>query len=189
MRFNDIHRDPVKTYLSEQYNSEQTTLLEMPFRLGSRAWFETITEARTQWQNHAISLNEQDIELVQTDIGQWGLYEGEQVPLDLPIQEPEILDEAEYQGKKVTLNKPKRGGSKKFYVFVRNPKSGNIKKVSFGDTTGLSVKIQDPEARKSFVARHQCDKKTDKTKASYWSCRLPRYAKALGLSPSGAKYW
>ena len=79
------------------------------------------------------------------------------------------LEEAEYQGKKVKLNDPIRGGSKKFYVYVKNPK-GNIVKVSFGDTTGLSIKRDDPARRKSFRARHNCDTAKDKTTARYWSC-------------------
>ena len=79
------------------------------------------------------------------------------------------ITEAEYQGKKVKLNDPIRGGSKKFYVYVKNAK-GNIVKVSFGDTTGLSIKRDDPARRKSFRARHNCDTAKDKTTARYWSC-------------------
>jgi len=87
----------------------------------------------------------------------------ESVYKDLPITE------SEYQGKKVKLNDPIRGGSKKFYVYVKNAK-GNIIKVSFGDTTGLSIKRDDPARRKSFRARHNCDTAKDKTTARYWSC-------------------
>jgi len=87
------------------------------------------------------------------------------------------------------LNKPKRGGSKKFYVYVRNPKTKKIKKVSFGDTTGLSAKLNNPKARKAFAARHDCKNKNDKTKASYWSCHLPRYAKLLGIKSNFGGYW
>ena len=79
------------------------------------------------------------------------------------------ITEAEYQGKKVKLNDPIRGGSKKFYVYVKN-KKGNVIKVSFGDTTGLSIKRDDPARRKSFRARHRCDTAKDKTTARYWSC-------------------
>ena len=79
------------------------------------------------------------------------------------------ITEAEYQGKKVKLNDPIRGGSKKFYVYVRNEK-GKVIKVSFGDTTGLSIKRDDPARRKSFRARHNCDNPGPKTKARYWSC-------------------
>lgn len=87
------------------------------------------------------------------------------------------------------LNEPKRGGPKKFYVYVKDPSSGNIKKVTWGDTTGLSVKLNDPEARKSFAARHQCSMQKDRTSAAYWACNTPRYAKQLGLSGGGNFYW
>ena len=102
-----------------------------------------------------------------------------------------IQNEAEYQGKKVELGKPKRGGSKKFYVYVRNPKTKKVKKVAFGAAGGggsLAVKLKDPKARKAFADRHNCDQKNDKTKPGYWSCRLPRYAKSLGLS-GGGTWW
>ncbi|MBR20205.1 MAG: hypothetical protein CMA64_08710 [Euryarchaeota archaeon] len=84
----------------------------------------------------------------------------------------EELQDAEYQGKKVNLGKPIRGGSKKFYVYVKDPKTKNVKKVSFGDTTGLSIKRDDPERRKSFRARHNCSNPGPRTKARYWSCRM-----------------
>ena len=87
------------------------------------------------------------------------------------LEEELEITEAEYQGKKVKLNDPVRGGSKKFYVYVKNEK-GNVVKVSFGDTTGLSIKRDDPARRKSFRARHNCDQKKDKTTAGYWSCRM-----------------
>ena len=87
------------------------------------------------------------------------------------LEEELEITEAEYQGKKVKLNDPVRGGSKKFYVYVKNEK-GNVVKVSFGDTTGLSIKRDDPERRKNFRARHNCDQKKDKTTAGYWSCRM-----------------
>ena len=83
--------------------------------------------------------------------------------------ELEGLQEAEYQGKKVKLNDPVRGGSKKFYVYVKGP-TGKVVKVSFGDTTGLSIKRDDPARRRSFRARHRCDTPGPKWKARYWSC-------------------
>jgi hypothetical protein len=101
---------------------------------------------------------------------------------------PERLNESEDK-KNPPLNKPKRGGSKKFYVYVRDPKTKNIKKVSFGDTTGLSAKINNPKARQAFAKRHDCANKKDKTKASYWSCHLPRYAKLLGIKSNFSGYW
>jgi len=100
----------------------------------------------------------------------------------------DYIPEAEYKGKKVQLNKPKRGGSKKFYVYVKNPKTGNVKKVSFGDT-GLSVKFKQKGARASFAARHKCAAKKDKTKAGYWSCNIGRYWKSLGGSSNFSGYW
>jgi hypothetical protein len=103
--------------------------------------------------------------------------------------EIENLNEAEHRGKNVPLNKPKRGGSKKFVVYVKDPKSKNIKKVSFGGTTGLNVKIDEPGARSSFAARHQCDKKKDKTKPGYWACNIGRYWKSLGGSRNFSGYW
>ena len=80
------------------------------------------------------------------------------------------LEEAEYQGRKVTLNKPMRGDVKKFKVFVKDPKTGNVKKVNFGDPN-MRIKKSNPKRRKSFRARHNCDNPGPKTKARYWSCR------------------
>ena len=101
----------------------------------------------------------------------------------------DVLEEAEYRGRKVKLNKPTRGDVKKFKVYVKDPKTGNVKKVTWGDTTGLKVKLSDKEARKSFAARHDCENAKDRTKASYWACNLPRYAKQLGLSGGGNFFW
>jgi hypothetical protein len=100
-----------------------------------------------------------------------------------------VINEAEFKGKEVPLGKPKRGGSKKYYVYVKNPKTGRVKKVSFGDTSGLSAKIRNKDARTAFAARHDCKNKKDRTKASYWSCNLPRYATALGLGANMSTYW
>tara|TARA_B100000963_G_C22530698_1_gene627488 strand:+ start:671 stop:1087 length:417 start_codon:yes stop_codon:yes gene_type:complete len=77
--------------------------------------------------------------------------------------------EAEYQGRKVKLNKPMRGDVKKFKVYVKNDK-GNVIKVSFGDPN-MKIKKSNPARRKSFRARHNCDNPGPKTKARYWSCR------------------
>ena len=96
------------------------------------------------------------------------------------------IPEAEYQGRKVKLNSPKRGGSKKFYVYVKNPKTGRVKKISWGDTSGLSIKTRDRGAVASFVARHKCKQANDKMTARYWSCRTPRY-KSLGVK--GGQWW
>jgi len=81
-----------------------------------------------------------------------------------------IIEESEYQGKKVKLNNPFRtsGGPKKFSVYVKNDK-GNVVKVNFGDPN-MEIKRDDPERRKSFRARHNCENPGPKWKARYWSC-------------------
>ena len=158
-------------------------LNECIFRHGSEGHLKFINDARDFVNETKLYINHDERELLRTDLGSYGLYEGEQVPLDLPM-----INEAEYRGKKVTLNKPKRGGSKAYYVYVKDPKSGNVKKVSFG-SSGLRAKINNRGAVKSFVARHKCKQKNDKTKPGYWSCRLPRYAKSLGLSGGGGQWW
>jgi hypothetical protein len=81
-----------------------------------------------------------------------------------------VLEEAEYHGRKVPLGKPMRGDVKKFKVFVRDPKTGNIKKVNFGDKK-MRIKKSNPKRRKSFRARHKCATAKDRTSARYWSCR------------------
>jgi hypothetical protein len=90
------------------------------------------------------------------------------------------IDEAEYQGRKVPLGKPMRGDVKKFKVYVKDPATGNIKKVNFGHggtsakrlgQKTMKIKKSNPARRKSFRARHNCDNPGPRTKARYWSCR------------------
>ena len=92
--------------------------------------------------------------------------------------------------KKKKLNKPMRdsSGGKAYKVYVKDPKTKKIKTVRFG-SGGLRAKINDKEARNAFAARHKCSTRNDKTKASYWSCRLPRYAKLLGLKSNFGGFW
>jgi len=80
------------------------------------------------------------------------------------------MDEAKYQGREVALGKPMQGDVKKFKVYVRDPKTGNVKKVNFGDKT-MRIKKSNPARRRSFRARHNCDNPGPRTKARYWSCR------------------
>ena len=86
------------------------------------------------------------------------------------------MDEAEYQGRKVKLGKPMQGDVKKFKVYVKDPKTGNVKKVNFGHGgssvkgKAMSIKKSNPARRKSFRARHNCDNPGPRTKARYWSC-------------------
>ena len=180
IKIKDIVGLPSLTYHVENGLS----LSENVYRYSSDKFIQLFAEAKAAWRDGLIELNEDDVDLLEsTDIGEYGVFEGEKVPLDLPM-----VAEAEYQGKEVPLNKPKRGGSKKFYVYVKNNK-GNVQKVSFGGTTGLNVKIDEPGARASFAARHQCDTKKDKTKPGYWACNIGRYWKSLGGSKNFSGYW
>jgi len=122
---------------------KQISIHDNTFRPGSKAHVDLIHEARLLWKKGVIELQGEDKKLFEnTDLGRFGLYEGQKVPLDLPIMEVEvnfdtedsIEDEpiTEKEGKKQpALGKPKRGGSKKFYVYVKDPKTKRIKKVSF----------------------------------------------------------
>jgi hypothetical protein len=182
----EVVKKPTTIKEAFQYHIDKNIpIRENIFRPGSDNYFELFNHARQQFTEGHFKPDWQDQELLESDIGQVvTLKNGYKVPLDQPFAD-DVISEAEYQGKSVELNKPKRGGSKKFYVYVKNPKSGNVKKVSWGDT-GLSVKAKNPGAVKSFVARHKCKEKNDKTKAGYWACRTPRY-KSLGVS--GGQWW
>ena len=164
-------------------------LVENVYRPFSDEYFSLINEARGLWKQGLVELCEDDEWLLKTDIGKTGMFEGEQVWLDIPFLdeseiEGEVINEAEYRGRKVNLNSPFRtsGGPKKFAVYVKTP-SGNVKIVRFGDPN-LRVRNNNAGARKSFRARHKCDQKKDKTKAGYWACNVARYRKKLGIKSS-----
>ena len=241
-------------------------LSENIYRYSSNAFIQLFTEARTLHRNGFLQLCEEDrILLEETNIGEYGEYDGIQVPLDLPKLEEDVdvrtpklprpgeyggnikknmivtdkdnnqlriiditdnkivlkptsysgqtiifpdnydqfarifefwdyfdlikINEADYHGKDVELGKPKRGGSKKFVVYVKDPKTKKVKKVQFGDTTGLSVKIDDPKARRSFAARHKCATEKNRLSPNYWGCNIGRYWKSLGGSKNFSGYW
>jgi hypothetical protein len=168
------------TKISEelQYHIENGfTLSNNVFTVYSEKYFDLINEVRDLWMHNLIQLNEEDEQIVLSDIGRIGLYEGKMVYLDAPIEdESENLNEAKYKGRTVNLNKPMQGDVKKFKVFVKNEK-GNVIKVNFGfggtSAKGkvMRIKKSNPERRKNFRARHNCDNPGPKTKARYWSCR------------------
>jgi len=166
--------DPMSESLSYHIN-EGLSIAESIYRPASQAHFELLAEARTAYENREIELNGIDqILFEETDLGRFAEFDGEIVPLD-------FLFEAEYNGKKVEIGKPMRGGQKKYYVYVMNPKTKRVKKIAFGDVHGgLKARVSDPKARKSFAARHQCHLKNDRTKAGYWACRINRYAHLWG---------
>tara|TARA_B100001094_G_C17903674_1_gene657723 strand:+ start:143 stop:586 length:444 start_codon:yes stop_codon:yes gene_type:complete len=106
------------------------------------------------------------------------IYRNEALRMEIvESSEPILYQEAEYQGRKVKLGKPMQGDVKKFKVYVKDKKTGNVKKVNFGhggsSVKGKSMRIRknNPKARKSFRARHNCDNPGPRTKARYWSCR------------------
>jgi hypothetical protein len=208
----------------EYHIKHKLPISENVYRYSSNSFIELFAEARQLWKTGMLELPLPDVELLETtDIGKWGIFEGQKVPLDLPMVdeseydslEDEIdnkefgmdynqlgpkekewvrdeiknLNEAEYKGKEVQLSKPKRGGPKKFYVYVKNPKTGNVKKVNFGDSGNLSVKINEPGARSNFAKRHRCSEKKDRTKAGYWSCNIGKYWKSLGGNKNFSGYW
>lgn len=173
--------------------AEGIPFAENVYRMHSDGFYQFFLEAKKMFQEGQFeAINSFDVELLESDIGEFGEYEGEIVPLDAPFAELDLAEEE--GGEKQPIGKPMRGGPKKFYVFVRKP-DGGIKKVTFGDKGGsstgqtLTAKITNPEARKSFAARHKCSQQTDRTSAAYWSCRLPYYAKSLGLSGGGSFFW
>jgi len=157
-------------------------ITENVFRPGSKQFFAILEEARNLFDEGILELKGIDKELYETtEIGNFGTFNGVRVSLDIPMEVEEELNEAEYHGKEVKLNYPMRGGTKKYQVYVKNPKTGKVKKIAFGDVHGgLTAKVSNPKARKSFAARHNCDMKKDKTTAGYWACRLNRYGHLFG---------
>lgn len=149
------------------------------YRVGSEKYFQLIREARDMYLlGLYVPTSNFETDLLESDLGEWGEYEGSTVPLDFPMQEgQEFVSEAKYKGKEVELGKPKRGAGGKSYVYVRDPKSGNVRKVSFGSS--MPDAMGDSEAarkrRKSFGDRHDCANKKDRTKAGYWACRATKF--------------
>jgi hypothetical protein len=165
------------------------TLEENIFRIYSEGYFKLVNEVRHLYSSDAIELNDDDLDIIESDLGFKVLYEGQEIFLDAPIEleEDEYLNEVKHRGRTVHLSRPFRtpGGPKKFAVYVRG-KNGNIKKVTFGDPK-MRIRASSKARRKSFRARHRCSQKKDRTTAGYWSCRSHRI-KSLGTKSKG-KYW
>jgi hypothetical protein len=170
-------------YLGQQNNisdnllyhvENNLSIVESVFRPGSKAHIELLEEARFLLENESIILDPLEAKLLtETDLGKTALFEGVEVPLDLVLEKEE--------SKKLNYPRRNSGGKKKYYVYVRKPDTGNIVKVEFGDVHGgLTAKVSNPKARKSFAARHNCKDKKDKTKPGYWACRINRYAHLWG---------
>jgi len=170
-------------------------LTEHVYRAGSQKYFELWAEARALYTRGILEVTDNDLEvLTETDLGHFGIVDGKKVPLDFPIEltEGEIDEAKKKKAKKNNkkLNKPMRdsSGGKAYKVYVKDPKTKKVKTVRFG-SGGLRAKINDKKARNAFAKRHNCAQKKDKTKAGYWSCRLPRYAKLLGLKSNFGGFW
>lgn len=162
-------------------------LSENIFRVYSESYFNLINEVRTLYFNNQISVPNDDLWIIESNLGKSVILEdGRKIWLDAPFEITEQLNEAKHRGKDVKLNSPFRtpGGPKKFAVYVKTPR-GTIKKVTFGDPN-LRVKNANKGRAKSFRARHKCDQKKDRTTAGYWSCNVGRYAKKLGLKSSSS---
>jgi hypothetical protein len=263
----------IMTENMQHHVKNKLPITENTFRYGSKSFLDLWAEARYLYSRNAIHVNEDDKHIIlETNLGEYGIYNGKKVPLDMIMEEEERGGEEDLQyakdikfqplsdllgiiinkyhdtdnktyldlynelqelftqdlkvklnyteilivlkkyltdseinkllvavnaglneskdKKTPPLNKPRRGGSKKFYVYVRDPRTKKIKKVSFGMAGGgLHAKLNNPKARKAFASRHDCKNKKDRTKASYWSCHLPRYASLLGIKSNFSGYW
>jgi hypothetical protein len=152
-------------------------LYETTITYGSSGYINLWAEARYLYLREIIDLTGIDLErITETDLGEYGMFEGQMVPLDMPMPDEELINEAEYQGRKVQLGKPMQGDVKKFKVFVKNAK-GKVVKVNFGfggtSAKGKRMVIKDknPKKRAAFRARHNCKSPGPRWKARYWSCK------------------
>jgi hypothetical protein len=169
-----------RTIITEemQYHIDaKKPLFETTLPYGSKEYLNLWAEARYLYSRGALNLEGIDKEkITETNLGEYGMYEGKKVPLDLPMIDEDILNEAEYQGRKVQLGKPMQGDVKKFKVYVKNDK-GNVVKVNFGfggkSAKGKRMVIKDknPKRRAAFRARHNCKNPGPRWKARYWSCK------------------
>ncbi len=167
------------------------SLVENIYRPFSEKFFDLINEARTLYKEGLIEMEEDERWLVESDFGKKvKLSNGQVVRLDVPYVVNNI-NEAEYNGRKVELGKPMRnsGGGKKYVVYVMNPSTKRVKKISFGDVHGgLTAKVSNPKARKAFASRHNCKAKKDRMTAGYWACRINRYSHLWNGRTYGG-YW
>jgi hypothetical protein len=183
MNFYDLNNKIEKEISKNlRYHIEnQIPIYDNIFRVHSKAYYDLIKEAKKLHLEGKFDFCKEDKELLETDIGEVAIYNGQLVPLDSPI-----LEDSYYlkESKKPKLNSPFRtpGENKKFAVHVKTS-SGRIKKVRFGDPN-LKIKNNNKKRAKSFRARHKCSEKKDRTTPGYWSCNISRYAKKLGLTSS-----
>lgn len=154
-------------------------LTECIYRIGSPCYFNVIKQGRDFYKKgiyEAISPDEVEL-FEESDLGEWAVFEGESVPLDFPMYN-EPFQEAKKKKEKGPIGKPMKntGSGKKYKVYVRDPKTGNVRTITYGDSKGgLKGNWNNAEARKSFAARHRCAEKSKdpnrRLKPGYWACR------------------
>jgi hypothetical protein len=156
---------------------KEIPLSESNLKVYSKSHLNLINEVRDLFIKGKLDINENDIKIIESDLGKSVMLEnGEIVYLEVPMEDTSYLSEAEYQGRKVKLGKIMQGDIKKFKVYVKNDK-GNVVKVNFGfggkSAKGkrMTIKKNNPERRKSFRARHNCDNPGPRWKPRYWACR------------------
>ena len=169
----DYYSDPLKFHVKNGVGVDKNI-----FRPGSKGFFDLFVEVRNLHNEGKYMLNaNEEFYILETCIGEYDIFEGEEVPLDFPFL-IENLEEAKYKGREVTLGKKgaQRIGKGRGRVYVRDKKTGNVKKVEFGsnmpDAMGDSEEAK--KRRKSFGDRHNCADKDDNTKPGYWSCRATK---------------
>ena len=148
--------------------TSKKSLLENVYKLGTDNFFQLLEECKELYLSGYIDLSDEEITFI---------YENEYGPIEETNYEViDVLNEAEYQGRKVELGKIMQGDIKKFKVYVKNDK-GKVVKVNFGfggkSAKGkvMRIKKNNPERRKSFRARHNCDNPGPRWKARYWACK------------------
>ncbi|MBR87311.1 MAG: hypothetical protein CMK38_00030 [Porticoccaceae bacterium] len=149
------------------------------YRPGSDSYFALMKEARKRYRHgdYVPKTNDEKELFENSDLGEFGNYNGQRVPLDFP-HIPEELEEAKYKGRDVTLGKKgaSRIGGGRARVYVRDPDTGKVKKVEFGSpmADAMGDSDSDKKRRKNYGIRHKCADKKDKTKPGYWSCRATK---------------
>jgi dephospho-CoA kinase len=174
-----IREKPATVKEAVEYHMEnEISFTENVFRPGSEMFFEMIAEAKKLYKEGKYTpADEFELDMLNSDIGEKVIFEGQEVILDYPFEE-ELNEEDKTDGK--GIGKPWREGGGGA-VYVRD--GGSIRKVSFSKS-GMKKRYMDPAATRSFVARHRCLTNKDKTSASYWACRWPRF-----FSNSGKTWW
>lgn len=176
------HNEEVSLEEAVQYHLDNNiSITENIFRPGSDMFFQLIGEAKRLYkEGKYMPADEYEQDLLNSDIGEKAMYEGQEVLLDFPFVE-EINEEESDPTEGHGIGKPFRSGGGGA-VYVRTG-DGGVRKVNFSQS-GMKKRYNEPGRVRSFVARHHCLTNKDKTSASYWACRWPRY-----FSDSGQTWW